>query len=60
MDVVKKRINKIVGYISKEIAERYNLYKYEDQEIIESLDLYSHVHKQIKKFDSIDSYNNTS
>lgn len=54
----KKRINKIVGHISREVAQKYNLYRYEGQEIIQSLDLYSHVHKHIKEFNSVDSYNN--
>ena len=57
--MVKKRINKIVGRISKEVAEKYNLYEFEGQEIIQSLDLYAHTVKHVKEFQSIDSYNNT-
>ena len=56
--MVKKRINKIVGRISKEVAEKYNLYEFEGQEIIQSLDLYAHTIKHVKEFQSIDSYNN--
>lgn len=55
----KHRINKIIGYVSKEVAEQYNLQEYEDQEIIQSLDLYVHTHKHIKEFNSVDSYNKT-
>lgn len=54
----KKRIVKIVGKISHEVAEKYNLYEFENQEIVQSLDLYAHVLKHIKEFDSVDSYNN--
>lgn len=54
----KKKIVKIVGRISHDIAKRYNLYEYENQEIIQSLDLYAHVLKHINEFNSVDSYNN--
>lgn len=54
----KKKIVKIVGKISHEVAEKYNLYEFENQEIVQSLDLYAHVLKHIKEFDSVDSYNN--
>lgn len=55
----KQKINKIVGSISKEIAEQYNLEEYENQEIIQSLDLYIHTYKHLHEFHSVDSYNNT-
>lgn len=57
--MAKVKINKIVGRISKEVAEKYNLYEFEGQEIIQSLDLYAHVVKHIDEFQSVDSYNNT-
>jgi len=56
--MTKRRINKIVGRISKEVANKYNLYEFEGQEIIQSLDLYAHTVKHINEFQSIDSYNN--
>lgn len=55
----KGRIQKIVGRISHDVAEKYKLYEYENQEIIQSLDFYKHVQKHIEEFDSVDSYNNT-
>ena len=57
--MAKVKINKIVGRISKEVAEKYSLYEFEGQEIIQSLDLYAHVVKHIDEFQSLDSYNNT-
>lgn len=54
----KKRINKIVGRISKDVARKYNLYSYEGQEIIQSLDLYAHIQKHVKEFNSVDGFNN--
>lgn len=53
----RKKINKIVGTISHEIAEKYRLYNYEGQEIVQSIDLYAHAYKHIKDFSTIDSYN---
>lgn len=55
--MAKEKIKKIVGVVSSEIAEKYNLKEYENQEIIQSLDLYKHIHKHIDEFDSVDSYN---
>lgn len=57
--MVKKRINKIVGRISNEVVERYKLYDYREQEIVQSLDLFLHIAKHIPEFESVDSYNNT-
>lgn len=57
--MAKVKINKIVGRISKEVSEKYNLYEFEGQEIIQSLDLYAHVVKHIDEFQSVDSYNHT-
>lgn len=54
----KKKIVKIVGKISHAVAEKYNLYEFENQEIVQSLDLYAHVLKHINEFNSVDSYNN--
>lgn len=55
----KKKISKIVGTISKKITEKYKLYEYEGQEIIQDLGLYSHIQKHIHEFESVDSYNET-
>ena len=55
----KGRINKIVGRISDEVVERYKLYDYRNKEIVQSLDLYIHVAKHAKEFESVDSFNNT-
>ena len=57
--LAKRRINKIVGRISDEVVERYELYDYRGQEIVQSLDLYLHIAKHIPEFESVDSYNNT-
>lgn len=54
----KKRINKIVGRISHEVANQYDLQEYENQEIVQLLDLYQHIHKHISEFATIDNYNN--
>ena len=55
--MVKSKIKKIVGHISSEIANRYNLYEYEGKEIVQSLDLYSHIEKHINEFKTVDNYN---
>ena len=55
----KGKIKKIVGRISEEWIERYKLYDYYGVEIIQSLDLYLHVAKHVKEFESVDSYNHT-
>lgn len=55
----KHKINKIVGRISKNVAEQYGLQEYENQEIIQSLDLYIHTYKHLNEFNSVDSYNAT-
>lgn len=55
----KSRINKIVGKISDEVVEKYKLYDYRNKEIIQSLDLYIHVAKHAKEFESVDSFNHT-
>ncbi len=57
--MTKRRINKIVGRISDEVVEKYKLYDYRNQEIVQSLDLYLHIAKPIPEFESVDSYNNT-
>ena len=54
----KGHIKRIVGRISDDVVEQYKLYDYREMEIIQSLDLYSHVHKHIHEFKSVDSYNN--
>ena len=56
---MKKKINKIVGVISDEIVEKYKLYEYRNETIVQSLDLYQHIAKHIKEFENVDSYNNT-
>lgn len=55
----KGRITKIVGKISREVAEKYKLYEYQGVNIIQSMDLYVHVSKHREEFSSIDSYNHT-
>ena len=52
----KGRIKRIVGHISHEVAEKYKLYEYEGEEIIQSLDFYSHVNKHIGEFESLDNF----
>ena len=53
----KDKINKIVGRISEEVVEKYKLYDYRNKEIVQSLDLYVHVAKHAKEFQSVDSFN---
>ncbi len=48
--MVKGRIKKVVGKISDEIIEKYNLYEYRNEEIIQSIDLYQHIQKHIPEF----------
>lgn len=55
----KGRYKKIVGRISDEVVDRYKLYEYRNEEIVQSLDLYLHITKHIHEFESVDSYNNT-
>ena len=55
----KKKITKIVGYLSEEIMEKYNLYEYKNKPIVQSLDLYVHIEKHISDFKSVDSFNYT-
>lgn len=55
----KGRINKIVGRISDDVVEKYKLYDYRNKEIVQSLDLYVHVAKHAKEFESVDSFNHT-
>lgn len=54
----KGRISKIVGKIDKKITDEYNIPEYENQNIVQYMDLYMHVLKHIPEFESIDSYNN--
>ena len=51
-----KREIKKIGKISKEICDRYNIYEFENYEICQSMDLYSHVNKHIKDFKDIHSF----
>lgn len=53
------KVTKVVGKISHEIAKKYDLYDYENRNIVQSLDLYAHIQKHISEFKSIDSYNNS-
>lgn len=55
----KGKIKKIVGRISDEVVEKYKLYDYRNEEIVQSLDLYLHVAKHVPEFESVDSYNHT-
>ena len=50
------RIKKVVGVISDNIVKKYDLYNHQNEVIIQSLDLYAHIHKHIKEFKSIDSF----
>ena len=61
--MAKGAIIKVVGKvdinkIDKDIIEKYNLKEYQNQEIIQNMDLYLHTYKHIQEFKSIDSYNN--
>lgn len=55
----RNKINKIVGIISDEVVDKYHLYEYRNREIVQSLDLYIHIAKHAKEFESVDSYNHT-
>ncbi len=50
---------KIVGYLSKKIADKYNLHEYEGKEIVQSTRLDIHTNKHANDFITIDSYHNT-
>ena len=54
-----ERFIKKLGKINEKYIEEFKLYKHKDKIITQSLDLYIHVQKHIKQFQSIDSYNNT-
>ena len=56
---MRGKINKIVGKISDDIVEKYRLYDYRNEEIVQSLDLYLHISKHIVEFKDISSYENT-
>ena len=53
----KKHITKIVGKISDEVVNRYELYEYRDVDIIQSMGLFHHIQKHLEEFKSIDSFN---
>ena len=55
----KGKIKKIVGRISDDVVERYKLYEYRNMEIVQALDLYVHIAKHAKEFQSVDSYNHS-
>ena len=57
--MAKNNICKKVGIISDEIVERYKLYDYRNESIIQHLSLYVHITKHVEEFLSVDSYNNT-
>lgn len=57
--MAKGKILKIVGTISDDIIEKYKLYDYRYETIVQSLDLYQHIAKHIQEFESVDSYNKT-
>lgn len=50
----KDRILKIVGVISDEIVDKYKLYNYRNETIVQSLDLYKHIEKHIHEFKSME------
>lgn len=61
--MAKSAIIKIIGTvdinkIDEDIVKKYNLKEYQNQEIIQNMNLYLHTYKHIKEFKSIDSYNN--
>ena len=55
--MAKGKINKVVGVISDDIVDKQKSYDYRGREIVQSLDLYIHIAKHIKEFESVDSYN---
>lgn len=55
----KGRIQKILGYIDNQTIKEYNLQKYQDKAIIQSLDLYVHIAKHAEEYISVDSMNYT-
>lgn len=57
--MTKKNINKIVGRISDDVVEKYKLYDYRNEEIVQSLNLYKHVVKHANEFETVDSFNHT-
>jgi hypothetical protein len=54
-----KRIEKIIGNISKDVCDKYNIYKFENYPITQSLDLYIHVQKHMNEFASVDNFQDT-
>lgn len=56
----KKRFTtKIVGYISQETAEKFDIEEHANKEIVQSSELDVHTNKHANDFFSIDSYHNT-
>lgn len=60
--MAKGPIRKIVGIvdinkIDKNIVKKYKLATYQNQKIIQDMNLYLHTYKHIKEFKSIDNYN---
>lgn len=53
----KNNIVKIVGEISREVAESCRIKEYEGQTIVQSLDLYIHIAKHAKEFKTVDHFN---
>ena len=54
----KERFLKIVGRISQDITEKYNIPNYEEKEIVQDLSLAAHVNKYRKEFKNDKSYFN--
>ncbi len=54
-----ERFLKIVGRISKDITEKYNIPNYEGKEIVQDLSLAAHANKHRKEFKNDKSYFNT-
>ncbi len=51
-----KRDLKQVGIITKNIADKHNLYEYNQRPIMQSLDFYVHIAKHVKDFKNVDNY----
>lgn len=55
----KGKILKVIGSISRQICDDYNIHTYYGDKIVQSLDFYIHVSKHIPDFKTVDTYNNT-
>lgn len=51
------KTNKIIGQISDEILEKYNICMFRNTQIIQPSGLYKHISKHIDEFENIETYN---